>query len=381
MNAVIIGCGRMSYAICEACIDVGVKKICLIDLDKAKQESVKEYLKNRSSEIEITTDIQQNNDFVILSLSGPETKNFLQNNSINFFPEGSKQLYISLGRPNYEDREETFQFNEWLISQSISLYYGFGLEPGLAENIASFMLQYNNLENIQNLEIYCGGVPLIAKPPLYYEVLFGSYIPHATRNTLKMCNSKILEFPRFSLYNEVFVPKIGLFDAYDDGLSPYFLDYIKNKNIINVSQQTLRWPGFVKTINTIRTLDLLDDTYIEKYGTSPIDFLHFLLSKNSPPFNFIDDLTILHCIVSTASQKSQFITLKVYGDRGLNLTGMAKITGYYAVYLGLFALQNPKLVKSGISYSFEVLNKQDTLDMLNFFRSKEICSYEISELL
>lgn len=337
----LIGLGKMGIGIATF-LQASNLQFDILDTDKNKERDI---LKSFSK-----ASLKQDHlayDTVILSLPPKSLKEFIIKNH-----ETIGKIFLSITRLDYHNIAEYKEFNDFLIQNKITLVCGLGLEPGLTEICTRIVARD---KTIQNLEIYCGGIPLNANPPFYYNMVFGNKFPTDLKPAFIKSNDKLLKVRRFDDLENIFIPNIGLFESYADGLIPFFAD---NTNIPNIKQKTIRWPGFANTVKTLNGIGMLSNDVVPNIGISPNDFLHLLLKKNQV---LSDDMVILHI---KADEKH--FTLISRGDK--SLSAMAKTTAFPICFAITF-LGN-KTVDYGITWGYDFFKPNEAMDLINKMKEK-----------
>ncbi|MGQ9514711.1 MAG: saccharopine dehydrogenase family protein [Thermoproteota archaeon] len=114
--------------------------------------------------------------------------------------------------------------------------------------------------------IFVGGLPQVIVPPLGYKVTWcvEYLIEEYVRNAKIVKEGKTIEIEALDGLEEVEFPEIGrLEEFYTDGVRTLH----KNVKAENMWEKTLRYPGHVEKIRTLRSLGFFDEEPIE--GTSP----------------------------------------------------------------------------------------------------------------
>lgn len=336
----LIGCGAMSFGLVHYMASLGFQSAFLHDLEPLKAASLSQKLQKLHPELKIIENpLEHNIDVTLLSCSGPVTELFLRKSS-NHSLLGKHRLVVSLGRANYDDVKAHQTFHQYLQDHHISLLMGFGVEPGLAEALAVYLVHSVESKQVQDLAIYCGGVPQKAQPPLHYNLLFGTQLPYLNRNSLWKANDQVFRLPRFSIKENVFVDSIGFFEAYHDGLSPYFLSEETIKKIPHVKQQTLRWPGFFDAIQLLSSLGLLDDQIILENGMTPAIFTHTILEKKGILRRNLYDISLIYIVMKLKNGNTRKFRLSAHYDPQTDLTGMSQLTCFTAAFSAKNLLEN-----------------------------------------
>ena len=155
----IIGCGKMGLALSIYCLKLGMNYISLCDINLDQEHILGKQIEKEFPNANISYGIRSKKfDVILLALSGPNTKKFIMEYA-NQELFKNRKIFISIGRPNYDDPNDHNAFNQWLINNQISLLFGFGLEPGLTEIMTSYIISQFKKHNI-NLDCHKNALSL-----------------------------------------------------------------------------------------------------------------------------------------------------------------------------------------------------------------------------
>lgn len=236
---------------------------------------------------------------------------------------------VSLTRPDYSDIGAL----RALSNRSLTLL-PCGLEPGLTEILARDLA--SRLDEVTEVAIRCGGIPVTPVPPLGYKLLFDDRLPVTMRPAYRIEGGKLIVGRHFDNLEEINISGLGILEGHDDGMLPWLIEdeYLGNANL--VTQKTLRWPGFAQAITTLHRLGLLSDDLVNVGGiySSPRQLIEDLLRQRMSAAAKIDDLTIL-TVSACGYRKGEYVKLSAncmdYADVKKNLSSMARTTGFTAV--------------------------------------------------
>lgn len=142
-----------------------------------------------------------------------------------------------------------------------------GLEPGLTELLAVDLAQ--QLDHLDSLEIYCGGVPGQPQGPLGYTAFFGGendyHLPIAQQEALALRGGRPVRHARFSGVQTRDIEGVGRLEAYHDGMTPWLAEHPALRSA-DCTQKTLRWPGFARVVTELARLGLLAEKPVEVDG-------------------------------------------------------------------------------------------------------------------
>ena len=131
---------------------------------------------------------------------------------------------------------------------------------------------YNEEMKIDALETYVGGLPKVRKKPFQYKAPFSpaDVIEEYTRPARLMENGHIIVRPALSDVEWIHFENLGTLEAFNtDGLRSllYTMPHIKNQK-----EKTMRYPGHVDIIISLKESGFFSETPIDVNGTkiSPI---------------------------------------------------------------------------------------------------------------
>lgn len=142
---------------------------------------------------------------------------------------------------------------------------GCGLEPGLTEIMARYLA--TGLDSVDELHIKCGGIPDHPVGPLGYRIVFGGKsLPLRAIDALVIEDGKATMAPRYSGLEMTWFEGVGEVEAWHEGVLAWMLDLPELRGLRNVTQKTLRWPGYAMKATMLNDLGLLSTEPIEVNG-------------------------------------------------------------------------------------------------------------------
>ena len=249
---------------------------------------------------------------------------------------------ISMTRPKYQELSILEEQN----LNHAPVVLACGLEPGLTEILSLHVLE--SYKQIDELRIYCGGLPQQNKSPFNYKRVFGERLPFDHKQSYYINSGKLCTAPRFSEIESIVIPEIGELEAWHDGMLPWLIEYPKLRNIKYCTQKTLRWPGFANTVNLLSTLGFLDESaiYFQGAAIAPRAFTEAVLAPSTYFDSSTDrDMTVLYlqAIGMDCHDKKLETSLCLIDkyDESNQLTSMAKMTGYTLGFAAMQLAKNP----------------------------------------
>jgi lysine 6-dehydrogenase len=142
---------------------------------------------------------------------------------------------------------------------------GCGVEPGLTEIWARYLAE--QLDQVEELHIKCGGIPAHPAPPLGYKIVFGGrHLPLREEDAHLVENGELKLVPRYSGLESVSFPGVGECEAWHEGFMPWLMDLEVLKGLKLGTQKTVRWPGYAAKATVLKELGLLSEEPVEVDG-------------------------------------------------------------------------------------------------------------------
>jgi lysine 6-dehydrogenase len=213
-----------------------------------------------------------------------------------------------------------------------------GLAPGLTNILGKYGA--DQMEEVDAVKIFVGGIPEVPKPPLNYRIVFSidSVLEEYIRDALIVRNGKKISVPALSEVEEVTFQEFPeqKFEAFmTDGLStlPDTLTKVRN-----MEEKTIRWKGHAEQIALLIDLGFFSERPIalRKGGNrvSPRALLSTLLEKKLAMHQGDRDMTILRVDIKgrkkrgdKATRVHQYEMIDHY-DANTGTTSMARTTAY-----------------------------------------------------
>jgi saccharopine dehydrogenase-like NADP-dependent oxidoreductase len=222
-----------------------------------------------------------------------------------------------------------------------------GLAPGISNILVGHVAK--ELDDVKSVSIMVGGLPEKPVPPLGYVITWSleSLIDEYTRKAGIVTRGKAVEVEALSGLEEVKFPKVGKLEAFHtDGLRT--LQYTM-KNVDEMSEKTLRYPGHAEKIKLLDALGLFEEGRIDVEGVdvSPRKLAVKLLARKlwRPE---VRDIVALKVDVSgiKKGRKMRYVYhLLDYFDEKRKITAMARTTAYPASIIAQLILRKAAKMK------------------------------------
>jgi lysine 6-dehydrogenase len=353
-NVVVLGCGLMGFSIALDLLQSNsVGKLTVVDNSPERLKILEErasrkiqggmvssYADYKEKLATKELDITKNED---------EFKKFLTNFDLGIgaLPHGIAERAVVAAADSKIDFVDLiyswrYQDGSELDSKAkkngVTIIPACGLAPGLTNILAKYAA--DQMEEVDAVKIYVGGIPEVPKPPLNYRIVFSidSVLEEYMRDALIVRDGKKVDAPALSEVEELTFAEFPdqKFEAFmTDGLStlPETL-----KKVRYMEEKTIRWKGHAEQIALLIDLGLFSERPVNLHRggsrVSPRALLSTLLDKKLAMHQGDKDMTLLRVDVKGRKRKGDRTTrIKEYEmvdhfDTETQTTSMARTTAF-----------------------------------------------------
>lgn len=228
--------------------------------------------------------------------------------------------------------EDPFALNESAIGAGVTAIVDCGVCPGLSNLLIGRLAE--QLDHIDNILIYVGGLPEVRQWPYEYKAVFSpiDVIAEYTRPARYVENGVAVTRPALSDPEFIDFPGLGTLEAFNtDGLR----SLARTISCPNMKEKTLRYPGHIEKMAVLRETGFFGEEKIRVNGSTfrPIDLTAALLFPKWKMDHGEADLTALRIEVDGRQEdrkvRCAFSMLDRY-DPASGTHSMARTTGYTA---------------------------------------------------
>lgn len=268
--------------------------------------------------------------------------------------------------------------------KGVTCVFDMGVAPGMSNYLVA--RGASMLDELDFGCIYVGGIPEKLDPPFNYRTVFcledtlGEYIMPARY----VKDNKVTEAPALSGIEEVEFDGIGKLEAFfTDGLRSA-ADNVKGKF---VAEKTMRWPGYVETINVMKAAGCFSKEPITVNGQQvvPLNVTAELLRPlwKLRPEKGEKDLTVMR-VVAKGPKDGKYVTytwdLVDILDEKTMLHSMARTTGYPCAATAR-AVASGIVTDKGFLAPEMLATNQKFYDFLLSEQAKHNINYKMSTLI
>jgi len=383
MKILVLGMGLMGPTVAKDCVgDKRVEKVTGCDIDESKLQAAKKYVNSKKFDIK-KADLTSHESLVAV-MKGYDV---VVNASSARFSMGVLKAAME-AKCNVEDLAGggyplDGEIYKEVEKAGITAIPGCGVDPGLIDLLCGQAMEY--MEEVDEMNFACGGLPKDPKPPLDYKIVFGgTRMPIRPGKVPMIVDGELKELDRYTEVESIYLNKYPEMESFVDGFPSSLLKLCQEKKVKNFRGKTIRYSGFVDKIMFLEDLGVIDSKPVTYQGREivPVDLFHELIY---PIIKFDEaagdrDITVLLVGVSGKSGDLEVnVTYDMIDeyDEEHKITSMAKTTGYTAAIIARI-LGSGAVKKKGIQWPVRVIKGELFEELLGSLKERGV---EITETI
>ena len=223
------------------------------------------------------------------------------------------------------------------VKKGVSVIPDCGVAPGMVNIIAAEGIR--RVGDAQSVKIFVGGLPQNPEPPLNYQIVYSleGALDYYTTPSWVLREGRPQQVDALSEIESVDFPSpVGTLEAFHTGGGISTMPWAYSGRVQTMEYKTLRYPGHVTIMRSIRELGLLAKDPVTVKGTKivPRDaFIATVSPKLTKPNG--RDLVALRVEVTGKSGRRVAWQLLDYYDAATGISAMMRTTGYSLSITGL----------------------------------------------
>jgi lysine 6-dehydrogenase len=292
-----------------------------LELVQAKNQSIKIQPLDITDQDAVLS-IAAQHDLIILAVPG-----FLGFNAL--------KLIIQAGKPIVDISffpENAMELDSLAKEYKVPVIVDCGVAPGMGNIILG---HYDTQMKIESFECMVGGLPKARVKPFEYKAPFSpiDVIEEYTRPARLKENDHIVTKPALTEPEQIDFSPVGTLEAFNtDGLRSLLFTM---PHIPNMKEKTLRYPGHIGLIQSMKQAGFFDETPMQIQGQEmrPIDVTSSMLINNWKLGAEEEEFTIMRININGVKDgQQQSVTYDLYDEYcpESKVSSMARTTGYTA---------------------------------------------------
>jgi lysine 6-dehydrogenase len=223
------------------------------------------------------------------------------------------------------------------VKRGVSVVPDCGLAPGMVNILAAAGIR--RVGDAETVKIFVGGLPQHPEPPLNYQIVYSleGALDYYTTPSWVLRDAKPTRVDALSEVEPVeFPPPVGFLEAFHTGGGISTLPWAYAGKVRTMEYKTLRYPGHVAIMRSIRALGLLDVKPVVVKGRKVVPRDAFIATV-SPKLTKPDgrDLVALRVEVTGRGGRRVAWQLLDHYDEATGISAMMRTTGYSLAITGL----------------------------------------------
>jgi lysine 6-dehydrogenase len=221
---------------------------------------------------------------------------------------------------------------ERAIAKGVTVIPDCGVAPGMVNILAEHGIR--QLDTVDSVRIYVGGLPQNPEPPLNYQVVYSleGVIDYYTTRSWVLRNGQRSQVTALSEREPVEFPApVGTLEAFHTAGGLSTMAFRSEGKIPQMEYKTLRYPGHAEIMETIRELGLLDLEPVEVKGIKVVPRDLFVAAVGPKLATHGKDLLALRVTVRGTKggkpAERRFDLVDRY-DEAHGISAMMRTTGY-----------------------------------------------------
>jgi saccharopine dehydrogenase-like NADP-dependent oxidoreductase len=332
---IILGAGMVGKAMA---IDLSKKyKVKSVDVDAASLDFLSNNYPIETEILDVTNEASLSKVISDFDLVVSAVPGFLGLQTMKTVIKSKKDLVDISFLP-----EGVLDLDDMAKEHGVTVIMDCGVAPGMPNIIAGY---HNERMKVENFEYMVGGLPKVRTFPFQYKAPFSpcDVIEEYTRPARFVENGKIVIKPAMSDLELMEFEKTGTLEAFNsDGLRSLIYTL---KNIPNMKEKTLRFPGHINMIQALKAAGFLDQEPLKVKDQEfvPFDITSEILFKAWKLNPEDEEFTIMRVIVQGEEDGvKKEIVYDLYDeyDPVEKISSMARTTGFTATAAADMILKN-----------------------------------------
>lgn len=274
--------------------------------------------------------------------------------------------------------EDAFALDKLARKNKVTAVVDCGVAPGMDNIILGYHYERMKIERFLCL---VGGLPVERNMPWQYKAPFSpvDVIEEYTRPARLVEGGKIVTKPALSEPEFLHFDNIGTLEAFNtDGLRT-----LLKFDIPDMAERTLRYPGHIELMKTLRDAGFFSDKEIEVKGAKvrPVDMAGKILFPQWKYEEGEEDFTVMRVVVEgKEGKKKKRYTYNLYDryDKPTQTSSMARTTGYTAAAAAHLVLNGTYTTKGIIAPEALGISKKCFQFMFDYLQERGV-HYEVNE--
>ncbi|PAQ13034.1 saccharopine dehydrogenase [Bacillaceae bacterium SAOS 7] len=333
MRVLVLGAGLMGKEVARDLVNSErVLKVTLADMDMEKAKKICSSL--QSSKLEVAF-VNAKKEEQLIHMMGRH--DIVVNALFYSFNESVAKAAISagvhcvdLGGHIGHATDRVLKLHDQAKVAGVTVIPDLGVAPGAINILSGYGA--SQLDEVKEIKLYVGGIPLRPSPPLEYNHVFSmeGVFDHYTDPSFIIRDGKKQEIASLSEIETIFFEKFGPLEAFHTAGGTSTLAY-SYPDLDCLEYKTIRYPGHAEKFQLLVDLNLTRNDYFVEINGQQVKPRDVLLKVLAPIVDLKDgEDVVLLSVLTTGSKEGKVASYRyemiTYKDQENHVTAMARAT-------------------------------------------------------
>lgn len=243
---------------------------------------------------------------------------------------------------------ETLKLNEAAQAAKVSVVPDTGLAPGLVNNLATHLM--SKLDRVEDVRLYCGGLPQNPKPPFNYKLLFNieGLVTEYVDEALAIRDGKLVRLKTLADVEHIEWPGLGEMEAFVTSGGTSTAPYTFDGKVRTYEYKTIRFPGHCERMRIFLDFGFWGTEPIEVQGCmiKPRDLFQTLMADALRDDEDRDQILVRAAVTGSKNGDDVRLQIDIHDkeDTATGFSAMERMTGFstsiYAIEIAAGFVEN-----------------------------------------
>lgn len=227
---------------------------------------------------------------------------------------------------------ETMRYDDAAKAAGVSVIPDTGLAPGLVNSLATHLM--SRLDEVEDVHLYCGGLPQNPKPPFNYKLVFNieGLVAEYADDAYAIRDGKLARPKALDDLEEIDWPGLGKMEAFVTSGGTSTAPHTFLGKVRTYEYKTIRFPGHCKLMRIFMNFGFWSMEPIEVEGCKvrPREVFHKIMAEALRDPDDKDQILVRAVVAGKKDGRSKRYQIDIWDkqDDATGFTAMERMTGF-----------------------------------------------------
>jgi len=227
---------------------------------------------------------------------------------------------------------KTLALDERAKAAGISIVPDTGLAPGLVNNLGAYFIE--NLDEVDAIKLYCGGLPQNPKPPFNYKLVFNveGLVTEYVDQARVIRNGEVVLVDTLDELELIHIAELGEMEAFTTSGGTSTAPYSFKDKVRNYDYKTIRFPGHCERMRIFMDFGFWDTEEVDVRGVKvqPRELFHTLMGPRLRDDSDVDQVIVRGVGMGTKDGQHTTLQIDIHDkfDPATGFSAMERMTGF-----------------------------------------------------